>query len=99
MTQDNPVTQTTTGRRRDRPLTGATRLVAALMAIALVPLSTRGAAARPGAIRGRVDLRRALAVSERRPTVADLGAPGDRAGDRDRGERLKSVVYLDEAPR
>jgi plastocyanin len=102
MPHDDPVTQTTAGRRRERLLTGATRSVASLAAlilIALMPLSTRGAAARPGAIRGRVGLRRALAVSERRPTVADLGAPSDRAGDRDRGDRLKSVVYLDTAPR
>jgi len=69
--------------------------VASVAAFILAAIPTRGAAARPGAVRGQVELRRALAVSERRPTVADLGAPGDR----DRGDRLKSVVYLDVAPR
>ena len=52
-------------------------------------------AARPGVIRGRVELRRVASPSERRPTVADLGAPRER----DPGDRLKSVVYLEAAPR
>jgi plastocyanin len=53
------------------------------------------AAARPGAIRGRVELRRVAAATERRPTVAELGAPRER----DVSDRLKSVVYLETAPR
>jgi plastocyanin len=52
-------------------------------------------AARAGAIRGRVELRRVAAATERRPTVADLGAPRDR----DATDRLKSIVYLETAPR
>jgi plastocyanin len=52
-------------------------------------------AARPGVIRGRVELRRVTSSSERRPTVGDLGAPRER----DPGDRLKSVVYLEAAPR
>jgi len=51
--------------------------------------------ARPGAIRGRVELRRPPAPPERRPTVADLGAPVPR----DVPDLLRSVVYLESAPR
>jgi plastocyanin len=51
--------------------------------------------ARPGSIRGRVELRRVAPVVERRPTVADLGSPGPR----DVPDRLKSVVYLESGPR
>ena len=52
-------------------------------------------AARPGSIRGRVELRRVAPPVERRPTVADLGSPASR----DVSDRLKSVVYLESAPR
>ena len=57
--------------------------------------STIFAAARPGTIRGRVDLRRVAPATERRPTVAELGAPRER----DVSDRFKSVVYLETAPR
>jgi plastocyanin len=50
---------------------------------------------RIGAIRGRVELRRVAAASERRPTVTDLGAPRER----DLTDRMKSVVYLEAVPR
>jgi plastocyanin len=52
-------------------------------------------AARPGAIRGRVELRRPPAGAERRPGVADLGTPIAR----DMPDLLRSVVYLESAPR
>jgi plastocyanin len=52
-------------------------------------------AARPGAIRGRVELRRPPAAAERRPGVADLGTPVAR----DMPDLLRSVVYLESAPR
>ena len=52
--------------------------------------------ARNGAIAGRVELRRLAAPAERRPTVAELGTP---AAALDFSDRLKSVVYLDSAPR
>jgi plastocyanin len=94
MTRAIRVTQKTARRRRGPPVATSVAFVAAFI---LIALSIRGAAARPGAIRGRVELHRAL-VTERRPTVADLGAPADRAGDHDRGDRLKSVVYLETAP-
>jgi plastocyanin len=50
---------------------------------------------RSGAIRGRVDLRRALSPIEPRPNVADFGT----AAARDTPDRLRSVVYLEAAPR
>jgi plastocyanin len=53
------------------------------------------AAARPGSIRGHVDLQRPPAPSPRRPGVSDLGA----AGPRDLPDLLRSVVYLESAPR
>jgi plastocyanin len=52
--------------------------------------------ARNGAIAGRVELRRVASPAERRPTVAELGTP---AAALDISDRLKSVVYLDSAPR
>jgi plastocyanin len=52
-------------------------------------------AARSGSIRGRVELRRVAPAIERRPGVADLGPPPAR----DVPDRLKSVVYLESAPR
>lgn len=52
-------------------------------------------AARSGAIRGRVELRRPAAAIERRPGVADLGTPAGR----DLPDLLRSVVYLESAPR
>ena len=58
------------------------------------PLMGTGAA-RNGAIRGRVELRHVPAAAQRRPTVGDLGAPAPS----DLLDRLKSVVYLEKAPR
>jgi plastocyanin len=54
-----------------------------------------GVSAAGGSIRGRVDLRRVAPAAERRPNVGDLGSP---AGT-DRPDLLKSVVYLESAPR
>jgi plastocyanin len=51
--------------------------------------------ARNGTIRGRVELRHVLAAMERRPNVSDLGS----AAERDASDRLRSVVYLESAPR
>src|SRR5205807_1952519 len=52
-------------------------------------------AARPGTIRGRVELRRPTSPVERRPGVAELGSPAPR----DVPNLLRSVVYLESAPR
>jgi plastocyanin len=54
-------------------------------------------AARNGAIRGRVDLRKVPMPVEPRPNVADLGTAAARALDI--SDRLRSVVYLESAPR
>jgi plastocyanin len=62
-------------------------------AVALAP--GRASAARPGTIRGRVELRRPAAPVQRRPGVADLGT----AAGRDAPDLLRSVVYLESAPR
>ena len=64
-----------------------------IVGIALCLQPRAGAA--NGAIRGRVELRRRLGPVERRPNVADLGAPR-RQDVQDRG---RSVVYLETAPR
>jgi len=61
-----------------------------------LPPRDRVAAARPGSIRGHVDLKRTPSPVERRPMVADLGAP---AAAHDVADRLRSVVYLESAPR
>jgi len=63
----------------------------ALLDGAASPLS----AARPGSIHGRVELRRVVAAAGRRPDVSDLGTPSPRGVP----DRLKSVVYLESAPR
>ena len=69
-----------------------------LSAVALVFLVARPViveTARPGSIRGRVEVRRPAAAVERRPGVADLGTPAGR----DVPNLLRSVVYLESAPR
>src|SRR5436190_19600134 len=52
-------------------------------------------ASRNGAIRGRVELRKTPTPVERRPPVSELGSPGAR----DLPDLLRSVVYLESAPR
>jgi plastocyanin len=68
-----------------------------LVSFVLVPASGHAvaSAARPGAIRGRVELRRTVAPIERRPGVGDLGTPAGR----DAPDLQRSVVYLESAPR
>ena len=76
---------------------------AAAVVIAGPHLAARTAAAiggqgrgpRRGTIRGRVDLRRALPPAEARPNVASLGT----STPHDPTDRLRSVVYLEAAPR
>ena len=87
--------------RRSRPalLAMAVLLLFAFIA-ADVTTSARPAvpqvssAGRTGSIRGRVELRRALAISERRPAVTNLGTPR-RVAEPD---RMPSVIYLENAP-
>jgi len=70
----------------------------AIVFAAIAVVSPRPAVhgARNGTIAGRVELRRAAPPVERRPTVAELGAP---TAALDISDRLRSVVYLDSAPR
>ncbi len=67
----------------------------ALVSVVSPPHGGGVSAARSGAIRGRVELRRPAAAIERRPGVADLGTPAGR----DLPDLLRSVVYLESAPR
>ena len=66
-----------------------------LVSFVLIQSTKSIEAARNGAIRGRVELRRVAAAVERRPGVADLGTPAGR----DMPDLLRSVVYLESAPR
>ena len=66
-----------------------------LVSFVLIQSTKRIEAARNGAIRGRVALRRVAAAVARRPGVADLGTPAGR----DMPDLLRSVVYLESAPR
>jgi len=77
--------------------TGSTRAVAIAASIALLTIGggPRVRAARPGSIRGRVEVGRPQARPDRRPGVADLGAPLPR----DTTDLVRSVVYLEAAPR
>jgi len=84
-----------TDPRRTRRKATATLIVVAALVCVLPPRSIVRSA-RNGAITGRVELRRASAPAERRPTVAELGTPSAAL---DISDRLKSVVYLDSAPR
>ena len=70
----------------------AAALVATFMLIGTPPPQ----AARGGSIRGRVDLHRVAPAFERRPGSSDVGPP---LLDRDLPDRMKSVVYLESAPR
>jgi len=63
--------------------------------LARVPQALQRGTGRTGAIGGRVELRRVAPAIERRPTVSELGAPEER----DLPDRLRSVVYLESAPR
>src|SRR5712692_892400 len=90
-------------QRKHRTQTGGTVRTISVCVFSLVSLVSfvlmkppqKLEAARAGAIRGRVELRRVVAPIERRPGVADLGT----AAARDIPNLLRSVVYLESAPR
>jgi plastocyanin len=76
------------------------RALVATLALALALLVSRippqrVLAAGSGAIRGRVDLRHVPSAAARRPTIGDLAMPAQV----DTSDYLKSVVYLETAPR
>ena len=68
-----------------------------LIVISLVTVTVTAAQAPApiGTLRGRVDVRRMVAPTERRPGVTDLGT----AGPRDLADTRRAVVYLETAPR
>jgi plastocyanin len=70
-------------------------VVSSVILVSFVARPAVIAAARPGSIRGRVDVRRPAAAIERRPGIADLGTPAGR----DVPNLQRSVVYLESAPR
>jgi len=74
---------------------GLVCVVLAPQAVEFGPQAFTHAQLRVGAIRGRVDLRRLATPAERRPGVAELGAPTVR----DIPDLRRSVVYLESAPR
>jgi plastocyanin len=69
--------------------------LAAIVLAALAAATSHGQTAGAGSIRGRVELRRVPASPERRPSVSELGTPAQL----DRVDYLRSVVYLEAAPR
>jgi plastocyanin len=87
-----------TRRSQRRPVSALLSYVLAfvsLVSFVLILPPIRLVAARPGSIRGHVELKRPAAAIERRPGVADLGTPAGR----DVPDLLRSVVYLESAPR
>ena len=88
-TQREPRTQ------RESPDLGLRIYVLSLVSLVVIQPSTELGAARNGVIRGRVEIRRVIPQVERRPGVTDLGAPAARDVD----DRMRSVVYLESAPR
>src|SRR5262245_20567887 len=68
---------------------------AAVVVAVCVDAAPGASVARVGSIRGRVEVRRAATPAERRPGVAELGT----AAARDLPDLLRSVVYLESAPR
>jgi plastocyanin len=69
-------------------------MIGALGAAAAATGNAPAASAGAGALRGRVEIRRAIAPPERRPGVSDLGS----AAARDLPDRRRAVVYLESAP-
>ena len=87
---------TETQRQREGSVLRTLCVFVSLWLIFLGDLTHLGVfAARNGTIRGQVELRHAPTPVERRPTVTDLGTPSAR----DVPDLLRSVVYLESAPR
>jgi len=70
------------------------RQPALVLLLAVLAVTAMPAQRSLGTIRGRVDIRRAAAPAERRPTVTDLGSPAPR----DLSDTRRAVVYLESAP-
>ena len=87
------LTRTQREQRAQRP--ARLVLLPFLTFVSFVTFVSSVPAARNGVIRGRVEVRRVMPQVERRPGVTDLGAPPARDVD----DRMRSVVYLESAPR
>jgi plastocyanin len=72
---------------------GVSFVLLLLFLVASEPMQLQSA--RPGSVRGRVEVKRPAVALDRRPGIADLGA----AEPRDLPDLLRSVVYLESAPR
>jgi plastocyanin len=94
MMDGEPLRRTRRSPRRKR-VQIAELAVASFVLFVFSQRATDLSAARAGSIRGRVEVRRAVSASERRPGVAELGT----APARDVPDLLRSVVYLESAPR
>jgi plastocyanin len=70
-------------------------VLACVVVLLQAPRAFQQGAARGGSIHGRVELGRVTAALVRPPNVADLGA----SEEHDLPDRLRSVVYLETAPR
>ena len=66
----------------------------ALGATSAARVAVAGIEVGAGSLRGRVEIRRTITPTERRPGVTDLGTPGAR----DLPDRSRAVVYLETAP-
>jgi plastocyanin len=86
----------TGGNQKGRGFPSCPSRLSCLVGVSVLLIATAPIdAARNGSIRGRVELRRAAPPIERRPGVSELGA----AAGHDVSDRLRSVVYLETAPR
>jgi plastocyanin len=85
----------TSGAQRSQRIPGIILAFVSLVSFVLIQPRHEIEAARNGTIRGRVELRRPATAAERRPSVSDLGTPVAR----DVPDLLRSVVYLESAPR
>ena len=70
-------------------------IVSLICFVSFVSFVSNAAQPRTGSIRGRVELRRVVSAPERRPSVAEPGAPASR----DVPDLRRSVVFLESAPR
>jgi plastocyanin len=83
--------------RADRSKPALAALCALAAVLLAIPQVSVGSAAATGSIRGRIDVRRPAPLLERRPNVAAVATSAPAATlDLD---RMRSVVYLETAPR
>ena len=81
--------------RAERVIVWLIVFVSFIFFVSFVSFVSNAAQPRTGSIRGRVELRRVVSAPERRPSVAEPGAPASR----DVPDLRRSVVFLESAPR